>query len=368
MTLPPALDVACGARYISIFSGIESVSCAWEPLGFQALAFSEIDKYASAVLATHYPHIPNLGDITKIDWSSYHGKADIVVGGSPCQSFSIAGKREGLHGASGLMYEYIRAVQEVRPRWLLWENVPGAFSSSHGEDFRCLLGALDELGYGLAWRVLDSRFFGVPQRRRRVYLVGHLGDRRAAEVLFECESLCGDTETMCKSWQDATGTNDTSAQIADTYILQVRQGCKGGGKGALVSEDISPTLGTSSAYTLFCRASHAANAESCEDIAPTLTAHAAKDAPLILFNPPRHLTPLECERLQGFPDGWTAVKDSGGKPLSNTQRYKMLGNAMTVPVMRWIGERIKAQEPEPLEQAALPAGDYIDNQILALAT
>ena len=242
MTLPPALDVACGARYISLFSGIESVSCAWEPLGFQALAFSEIDKYTSAVLAAQYPHIPNLGDITKIDWSSYHDKADIVVGGSPCQSFSVAGKREGLRGASGLMYEYIRAVQEVRPRWLLWENVPGALSSSHGEDFRCLLGALDALGYGLAWRVFDSRFFGVPQRRRRVYLVGHLGDRRAAEVLFERESLLGDTQAGSQVRTPATGANGESL-TSSSYMLNVRCGTHGkGGRGALIYKDIYDSL------------------------------------------------------------------------------------------------------------------------------
>lgn len=327
-------------RYISLFSGIEAASYAWQNLDMEPVAFCENDPYPASVLAYHYPHIPNLGDITKIDWSSYHGKADIVVGGSPCQSFSIAGKREGLHGASGLMYEYIRAVQEVRPRWLLWENVPGALSSSHGEDFRCLLSALDALGYGLAWRVLDSRFFGVPQRRRRVYLVGHLGDRRAAEVLFECESLCGDTETMCKSWQDATETNDTSAQIADTYTLKVRQGTGNGGKGALVHKDMLSTLNASYKPVLFCRAGNHAKAGCHKDIAPTLSAHAAKEPPLISLMPPRHLTPLECERLQGFPDGWTAVKDSGGKLLSDTRRYKMLGNSMAVPVMRWIGSRI----------------------------
>ena len=122
-------------RYISLFSGIEAASCAWQNLDMEPVAFCENDPYPASVLAYHYPDVPNLKDITEIDWSNYHGKADIVVGGSPCQSFSIAGKREGLHGASGLMYEYIRAVQEVRPQWLLWENVPGALSSSRGEDF-----------------------------------------------------------------------------------------------------------------------------------------------------------------------------------------------------------------------------------------
>lgn len=119
-------------KYVSIFSGIEAATVAWHPLGWEPLAFSEIDPFPSTVLQHHYPDIPNLGDITKIDWSPYVGAADIVVGGSPCQSFSVAGKREGLAGASGLMFEYIRAVRELRPRWFVWENVPGAFTSERG--------------------------------------------------------------------------------------------------------------------------------------------------------------------------------------------------------------------------------------------
>lgn len=176
-------------KYVSIFSGIEAATVAWHPLGWEPLAFSEIDPFPSTVLQHHYPDIPNLGDITKIDWSPYVGAADIVVGGSPCQSFSVAGKREGLAGASGLMFEYIRAVRELRPRWFVWENVPGAFTSERGEAYRQLLSEMDTLGYGLAWRVLDAQFFGVAQRRERVFLVGSLGTMRCAEVLFERESL-----------------------------------------------------------------------------------------------------------------------------------------------------------------------------------
>lgn len=176
-------------KYISLFSGIEAATVAWEQLGWEPLAFSEIDPFPSAVLQHHYQNIPNLGDVTKIDWSPYVGAADIVVGGSPCQSFSIAGKREGLAGASGLMFEYIRAVRELRPRWFVWENVPGAFSSERGGAYRQLLSEMDALGYGLAWRVLDAQFFGVAQRRERVFLVGSLGTMRCAEVLFERESL-----------------------------------------------------------------------------------------------------------------------------------------------------------------------------------
>ena len=182
-------------KYISLFSGIEAATVAWEQLGWEPLAFSEIDPFPSAVLQHHYQNIPNLGDVTKIDWRPYVGAADIVVGGSPCQSFSVAGKREGLKGASGLMFEYIRAVRELRPRWFVWENVPGAFTSERGEAYRQLLSEMDALGYGLAWRVLDAQFFGVAQRRERVFLVGSLGTMRCAEVLFERESLSWDHQS-----------------------------------------------------------------------------------------------------------------------------------------------------------------------------
>lgn len=162
-------------RYVSVFSGVEAATLAWDQLGWEPVAFSEIDPFPSAVLAERFPDIPNLGDITQIDWSEI-GPVGLVVGGSPCQSFSVAGKREGLAGASGLMFEYIRCVRELRPRWFVWENVPGALSSEGGAAFWQLLTEMDDLGYGLAWRVLDAQFFGVAQRRRRVFLVGSLGD------------------------------------------------------------------------------------------------------------------------------------------------------------------------------------------------
>lgn len=181
-----------GFRYVSIFSGVEAATLAWEPLGWEPVAFSEIEPFPCAVLAERWPDVPNLGDITKIDWKEeIDGAIDLVVGGSPCQSFSVAGKREGLKGASGLMFEYIRCVQELRPRWFLWENVPGALTSEDGGAFGQLLSEMDELGYSLAWRVLDAQFFGVAQRRRRLFLVGHLGAESPAEVLFEPDCLSG---------------------------------------------------------------------------------------------------------------------------------------------------------------------------------
>lgn len=143
------------------------------------------------MLAYHCPEVPNLGDITKVDWRTYRDKCDLIVGVSPCQSFSIAGKRDGLNGESSLMWEYVRAIREICPQWIIWENVPGALSSSGGEDFRCILSALDELGYGLAWRVLDAQFFGVPQRRRRVFLVGHFGDRPPQKYSLSAKACDG---------------------------------------------------------------------------------------------------------------------------------------------------------------------------------
>ena len=178
-------------RYISLFSGIEAASVAWGPLGWEPVCFAELDEFPSAVLAERFPDVPNVGDVTKVNWKKYRGKCDVVVGGSPCQSFSIAGKREGLKGESGLMFEYIRAIREVRPRWFLWENVPGAFTSERGEAFRQLLSEMDDLRYGLAWRVLDAQFFGVAQRRRRVFLVGRLGERPPSKYCLTATACNG---------------------------------------------------------------------------------------------------------------------------------------------------------------------------------
>lgn len=204
-----------GFRYVSIFSGVEAASLAWEPLGWEPVAFSEIEPFPCAVLAERWPDVPNLGDITKIDWKEeIDGAIDLVVGGSPCQSFSVAGKREGLKGASGLMFEYIRCVQELRPRWFLWENVPGALTSEDGGAFGQLLSEMDELGYGLAWRVLDAQFFGVAQRRRRLFLVGHLGAESPAEVLFEPDCLSGNPQSSREKRKELARRAGRSAACA----------------------------------------------------------------------------------------------------------------------------------------------------------
>ena len=271
-------------RYISIFSGIEAATVAADGLGWDPVCFAEIDPFPSAVLAYQYPDVPNLGDITKVDWLPYRGECDLIVGGSPCQSFSIAGKREGLNGASGLMWEYVRAIREVCPEWVVWENVPGALSSSGGDDFRCLLSALDELGYGLAWRILDAQFFGVPQRRRRVFLVGHFGDRPPTEVLFECESLRGDFETSRKKREALTERAGRRDEEASRNIIPFAQNMRDElrivGDGT-ISGALSANPGVKQT-TYLCIADDNAHAAIDQDVCGTLKVGGA--VPMIAYD------------------------------------------------------------------------------------
>jgi DNA (cytosine-5)-methyltransferase 1 len=183
-------------KYLSVCSGIEAASKAWEPIGWEPVAFSEIEPFPSAVLKHHWPKVPNLGDMSKYEqWNIQSGSVDLLVGGTPCQSFSVAGLRQGLKDPRGnLMLTYLAIAERLKPRWLVWENVPGVLSSNGGKDFGSFLGALGELGYEWAYRVLDAQWFGVAQRRRRVFVVAHLGEGSlAAKVLFESESVRRDT-------------------------------------------------------------------------------------------------------------------------------------------------------------------------------
>lgn len=347
-------------RYVSLFSGIEAASVAWP--GWEPVAFCEIDKFPSAVLAERFTDVPNLGDITKVGWRKYAGSADVVVGGSPCQSFSVAGKREGLAGASGLMFEYIRAVSEIMPACFVWENVPGALSSEGGAAFGQLLREMDDLGYGLAWRVLDAQFFGVAQRRRRVFLIGCLGDpQRAAEILFEPEGLRWDhpssrvkrQELAGAAWSGACGGCECMNTIAfDTTQITSPQN----GNRPQIDDPCHP-LCAGAHVPAVCMASGQANAEIGKDLCPAQAARQHKDPPIVVYTDDgtqavyhdglywvvRRLMPVECERLQGFPDGWTRIPWRGktAEECPDGPRYKALGNSMAVPVMRWIGERIE---------------------------
>ena len=250
-------------RFISLFSGIEAASVAWAPLGWEAVAFAEIEQFPCAVLKHRFPDVPNLGDVTKIDWRSFiegSGPVDVICGGSPCQSFSIAGGRESLDGESRLMFEYIRAVQELRPRWFVWENVPGVLNT-RDDAFGCLLDQMDESGYSTAWRVLDAQFFGVAQRRRRVWAVGASRDAfgdlaagRAAAVLFERESVRGNTQSSKQKRQELARAAEGRA--GGSYTLKLRHTgsdltAGAGGVGPLVQDDVSATLATNQDQTLF---------------------------------------------------------------------------------------------------------------------
>ena len=279
------------------------------------------------------------------------------------------------------MWEYVRAIRAIHPQWFVWENVPGALSSSHGEDFRCLLESMDDLGYGLAWRVLDAQFFGVAQRRRRVFLVGHLGDQRAAEVLFEPESLRWDTPSSREKREALTRR---AASGVGTAGFNYNAGSNA--RTLAISEELSPTLKTDhnpavyqiagniigrkpengghqigvrdpdddGAYTLTATDRHAVafvqnqrdEVRDLHDCAGSLAAQTT-GVQQTLFpgnGTVRRLTPLECERLHGFADGYTDIPYKGKPHAPDSARYKALGNSMAVPVMRWIGRRIKEME------------------------
>ena len=214
-------------KYLSVCSGIEAATVAWHSLGWEPQAFSEIEKFPSQVLKHHYPNVPNLGDMTKFEeWNL--GTIDVVVGGTPCQSFSVAGLRKGLADPRGnLALVYCGILDRFKPKWFVWENVPGVLSSNGGRDFGSFLGAVAELGYGWAYRVLDAQYFGVAQRRRRVFVVGHFGDyQRAAAVLFEPESLRGDSPPSRKARQSVAGTIGSRASSGGGFSTDFE--CAGG--------------------------------------------------------------------------------------------------------------------------------------------
>ncbi len=209
-------------RYLSVCSGIEAATVAWHGLGWTPVGFSEIEPFPSAVLAHHYPNVPNFGDMTKHEqWPLQPGSIDLLVGGTPCQSYSVAGLRQGLADPRGsLMLTYLAIAARLRPRWIVWENVPGVLSSNGGRDFGTFLGALGELGYGWCYRCLDAQHVrvgrwprAVPQRRRRVFVVGCLGDGTAAAEVFALkEGLRRHIEAQSKKGKNAPSDAEGGAR------------------------------------------------------------------------------------------------------------------------------------------------------------
>lgn len=345
-------------KYLSVCSGIEAATVAWHGLGWKAAAYSEIEPFPSAVLAQHYPDVPNVGDMTKFkEWNIEPGSIDLLVGGTPCQSFSVAGLRKGLADPRGnLALTYCAILDHLKPRWFVWENVPGVLSSGGGRDFGSFLGAVAELGYGFAYRVLDAQYFGVAQRRRRVFVVGHLGNwEPAAKVLFERESLSGNPAPSREKGKAVAGT------------ITARFGRNGGASNDDVEAKrlIPHGLGHDGQCARALTAAHTATGRLDPHEATFVSQAIAWDEELnasveqdgtlpgakqqtYLHHAMqvRRLTPTECERLQGFPDGYTAIpwRKKPADECPDGPRYKALGNSMAVPVMAWIGKRIQEFE------------------------
>ena len=444
----------------SLFSGIGGLDKGLDDAGLECAWQCEIDKAARSVLAKHWPNVPCYEDVKNVRRDNVSA-VDLICGGFPCQDVSVAGKRAGLAGErSGLWFEFRRVVEELRPKWVVVENVPGLLSSNGGADFAVILRGLVECGYGVCWRILDAQYFGVAQRRRRVFIVGSLGDGRAAEILFEREGLFGNPSTRGEArqgvtppvangingsglrgrqpgsaasyvsddpaftsagyggWREGVGplranggdlqggsetlipfdlaqitskanrtrVNDgdpawplnTAAQMHVAYNIQHNDGGQHKRKdrpegGLYVTEtDTALTVGSTDLTAI---AYGGNNTSGAIEIATAVNAHGgsgrmdfesetfiASVAPTLSkesYSPSksssgqqvdwaigtnagvRRLTPVECERLQGFPDSWTASGANGAQ--SDSVRYRQLGNAVCVNVARWLGERLAAQ-------------------------
>lgn len=366
--------------------------------GIDVVASVEIDKHASKVLAARFPNTHLFSDVSEVTGEQLRAVGfdpdnGIITGGFPCQDLSIAGARRGLAGErSGLFWQIIRLADELRPKWLVLENVPGLLSSNGGKDMGIVIGALEQRGYGVCWRVLDAQHFGVAQRRRRLFIVCCLADhRRPVEILFEPESgirhpaprrkkgqdvassfeagtssdvikkiftsasfgsfnegigtlrakggdLGGGSENLAIGFSHYQNVPNVSGDVSPTLgqesqaiLMRQREGKDGGGKGPLFS-DKSLTIATSNDQTLFISPTLTAynlDSRSPQSSEQTNIVNAVHSVTSIV----RRLTPIECERLQGFPDGWTAGQADG-------QRYKQMGNAVAVPVVEWIMQRL----------------------------
>ena len=407
-------------KFGSLFTGVGGFDLGFERAGMECTWQVEFDKACQNVLRKHWSETELFDDVRTVGKHNLK-PVDVICGGFPCQDVSIAGKRAGLAGErSGLWHEFARIIDELEPKWVVIENVPGLLSSNKGQDFATVIRWLAERGYGVAWRILDSQYFGVAQRRRRVFVVASFGNGSASEILFESEGVRWNTEKGRKTGEDIAysiranpshscdkgdgGINQTLVmssgqpqwvnQVASTFTIRTRS--EGGGKGYLGLDDGAMTLGGQPQWVM---TSGQAKAEIMSERSPALTGlheqpivmayenHPADsritetgdisqqltsrmgtcggNVPLVqeiwnaqnrieFYKDPisptlqsrmgtggnnvpligvRRLTPTECERLQGFPDGWTDGQ-------ADMHRYKQMGNAVTVNVAAWIGKRI----------------------------
>ena len=346
-------------RFGSLFSGVGGFDVGFERAGMTCVRQVERDKHCLRLLTERWPDVPKGDDVREEHIE--RGAVDLICGDFPCQDLSVAGKRSGLAGErSGLWFEFRRILDESRPQWVVIENVPGLLSSNKGADFAVVLRGLVELGYGVAWRILDAQYFGVAQRRRRVFIVGSLGDGRASQVLFEPESLCGDTPPSREAGESPAyslragashsgdkgdgGLNTTLIAMilnahgrridgeSETFVLQAGH-TKSNGLGVSTGVAMTVEAASPQAVAFPWQQGGSMNMPVSAEQAPSLV---VEQTPAIHQGTAvRRLTPVECERLQGFPDGWTAG-------FADSTRYRMMGNAVCVPVAEWLGHRLAA--------------------------
>ena len=352
-------------NHLDLFSGIGGFHLGFEKAGFEVNSyFSEIDKYAIDVYKNNFKNSTYVGSVTDVR-SEQLPRIDAITFGSPCQDFSLAGKRKGMGGdRSSLITEAIRLIDECRPRFFIWENVKGTFSSNNGEDFWAIIQAFTNIGgYRLEWQLLNTKWF-LPQNRERIYLVGYLGDGSPGQVFPIRESSKQTNELQGQQTNTCCLTTRYEANGNGQPIIKVNSATKRGyelgteGDSVNLSVPTSKTrrgrVGKGVAQTLdtHCNQAVIQLNESKESgkkqpyqqnrvydpkgISPSLLRD--KSDLLIKENNIRRLTPIECERLQGFPDNWTEFGESG--KISDTQRYKMCGNAVTVDVVEAVAKNI----------------------------
>jgi len=339
-------------KIIDLFSGIGGFSLGFQRAGYQFTEhyFSEIDKHAIANYKHNFPHAKYIGDITTLHGGDFTD-IDIITFGSPCQDFSLAGRRAGLKGAKSSLIEYaIALIAHIRPGIFIWENVKGAFSSNAGADFWAIIQAFANIGgYRLEWQLLNTSWV-LPQNRERIYLIGHLAGRSVPGVfpIGKNDKLL-DRKARKKGWRSGNFKTSLARTITsryhkmgsyDTYIVpKVAATLTGVGHSGGLHSDMTVIQLNPSKESNGRQPYQQNRVFDVRGISPALTRHNSNYA----ISRMRRLTEIECERLQGFPDNWTQYGDYNGaiKPIAKTQRYKLIGNAVTVDIVELIAKRLK---------------------------
>ena len=361
-------------KLIDLFSGIGGFALGFQRAGYEFTEhyFSEIDKSAIANYKNNFPNAKYIGDITSVHGGDFKD-IDIITFGSPCQDFSLAGKRAGLKGNKSSLIEYaIALITEIRPSVFVWENVKGAFSSNARADFWAILKAFANIGgYRIEWQLLNTSWV-LPQNRERIYLIGYLGGRSIPRVFPIGENdFVPTTKSKIQSQTQISGTIKANGNMNqdDTYIIPKKAGTlTGGGKSGGLHSDmtiiqinpstesngrqpyqqnrvydeigISPALTRNNNNFIIKQRSRGKNKGADLKVCPTISSNAFQENNLL--GGVRRLTEIECERLQGFPDNWTQYGNYNGRirRISKTKRYKLIGNAVTVDIVELIAKRL----------------------------